>query len=486
MNDGGRRFKLSQRGVTLALVSAALSGSALANTGRVDFAIGNVTVTNSDGQVRQLSKGNEVKTGDRISSSTDGRAQIRFSDGAFVSLQPNTEFDIKEFRYDGKADGTERAIFGLFKGALRTITGLVGRVNRDRYQISTPTATIGIRGTGGVISIGADGSTLVTGTSGIWTLTNGGGTLEIPAGSSGFVGNPNLPPKQTTSGPVIPPTQPPTQPATFVAGDVRSADGNQAAVKTPVLVTGPGFAVASHPNNADIPFFPTQTTFDSTGRMTSFTLTATTSLANNIDSVNLSPGPATSTATIAMAGTHADFGTLDGVIAWGRWIGDVTMNGTVFATYDENQGYHYVVGIPTAVTSAPGGGTFTYNLIGASRPTYLNGGIAPGQVTSATLTGNFTTGQGQVDFNMSALDGAGRQFNGSAIGMTMDRSTAGLPFTSANASQSFASGTGCPSGCGFNVSGFFAGNGATHAGVKYSIGTTVQGDTLIGTVALKR
>src|SRR5262245_15891244 len=128
------RFKLTPRGFLLALISAALSNHAFANTGKVDFTAGNVTLTGSDGRVQQLRKGAEVGTGDKIARGTDGRAQIRFSDGSYVSLQPGTEFDIKEYRYNGKADGTESAIFGLFKGALRTVTGLVGRVNRNKYQ----------------------------------------------------------------------------------------------------------------------------------------------------------------------------------------------------------------------------------------------------------------------------------------------------------------------------------------------------------------
>src|SRR5258707_3463966 len=101
------RFRLSPRGAMLAVVSAAFANPALANTGKVDFAVGNITVTGLDGRGRPLTKGVEVRSGDKIVSSADGRAQIRFSDGAYVSLQPGSEFDIKEYRFSGKADGTE-------------------------------------------------------------------------------------------------------------------------------------------------------------------------------------------------------------------------------------------------------------------------------------------------------------------------------------------------------------------------------------------
>src|SRR5262244_3628621 len=116
------RFRLSPRGMLVAMVSAAFANSALANTGRVDFTIGNVNLTDANGRVQPLKKGAEVKSGDRIASGVDGRAQIRFSDGAYVSLQPNSDFDIKEYHFDGKTDGTESAVFALFKGALPTVT----------------------------------------------------------------------------------------------------------------------------------------------------------------------------------------------------------------------------------------------------------------------------------------------------------------------------------------------------------------------------
>src|SRR5258708_4038947 len=219
----------------IAIVSAAFSNPALANTGKVDYNIGNVTVTGSDGRGQPINKRGEVKSGDKIVSSIDGRAQIRFSDGAYVSLQPNTEFDVKEYRYSGKTDGTESALFGLFKGAMRTVTGLVGRANKSRYRIVTATATIGIRGTGGLIAIGADGSTLVTGTSGIWTLSNKGGTIDIPAGSAGIAGaDVNLPPKPAGAGAGLPPRPDaqhalPPPPPTILAGGAGQPPGDSRA-----------------------------------------------------------------------------------------------------------------------------------------------------------------------------------------------------------------------------------------------------------------
>lgn len=42
---------------------------------------------------------------------------------------------------------SSRAFFRLVKGGFRTVSGLIGKVNQDDYRVSTPVATIGIRGT---------------------------------------------------------------------------------------------------------------------------------------------------------------------------------------------------------------------------------------------------------------------------------------------------------------------------------------------------
>src|SRR5258706_1559535 len=208
-------FRLNRSGMLLALISAAFAGEAAAATGgRVDFATAGATVAGTDGRQRPLVKGNELGTGDTVRTDAEGRAQIRFSDGSYVSLQPNTEFAIKDYNFNGKTDGSESGIFGLAKGAMRTVTGFIGRVNRNRYQITTPTATVGIRGTGGRIEVLNDGSTLIAGTSGIWTLSNPSGTLDIPAGTFRRApAAPNQPPQKSdqspTTGPAPLPPYPP-------------------------------------------------------------------------------------------------------------------------------------------------------------------------------------------------------------------------------------------------------------------------------------
>lgn len=138
-------FRLNSGAMLALTIAAAFPVAAEAAAGRVEFAIGGVTAISANGENRALSKGADINSGDTIKT-TDGRVQVRFTDGGYMSLQPNTEFIVESYSYDGKQDGSERGFFRLVEGGLRAITGIVGRNNRPAYRVATPVATIGIRG----------------------------------------------------------------------------------------------------------------------------------------------------------------------------------------------------------------------------------------------------------------------------------------------------------------------------------------------------
>jgi hypothetical protein len=466
-------FRLNRSGLLLVLISAAFAGQADAAAGRVDFAVGSATVVGTDGRSRPVARGTELDTGDTVRT-TDGRVQVRMTDGAFISLQPNTEFGIKNYRFEGKTDGTESAFYSLVKGAMRTVTGFIGRVNRDKYRVATPTATVGIRGTGGLIQVLLDGSTLVHGTSGIWFLANPSGSIDIPAGVSGLApSDPNQPPTETSDVPTAGPT-PPTAQREYVQGDEREMNGEPAIGVLPppptaqVLQSGSGYTgtmAYSWFSSPQISITPDATaTFDAAGRLTAIT----DSIGQNFSS----------------DGTpFSDFGN-DGIIAWGRWTGRVTglanIDGllTVDETYNANQGFHYVVGMPTA--SMPLLGSATYTLLGATRPTYIDGSTAPGTF-SGSLNVDFTALTVGMNLNVAMPDGRGYGVGGTA-------QIAGNIILGSSGNGLTTSGTGgaCTSGCNALVSGFFAGTSAERAGLGYHINDFVTGKDVIGAAAFKK
>ncbi|MDZ4099896.1 MAG: FecR family protein [Methylophilaceae bacterium] len=138
-------FTLKRQAIIALAVATAFPATSFAAAGRVEFAIGGATAISKEGATRSLTKGVDINSGDTIKT-TDGRVQVRFTDGGYMSLQPNTEFIVENYAYDGKQDGAERGFFRLVEGGLRAITGVVGRNNRPAYRVATPVATIGIRG----------------------------------------------------------------------------------------------------------------------------------------------------------------------------------------------------------------------------------------------------------------------------------------------------------------------------------------------------
>lgn len=432
-------FRLHRSALLLALISTAFAGEAGAAAARVDFTSGSVTVSGADGRERPLARGSELDSGDTVRTA-EGRAQLRFTDGAYVSLQPNTEFSIKDYHFEGKTDGSERGLFALARGAMRAVTGLVGRVNRSRYRITTPTATVGIRGTGGIIQVLNDGSTLIVGTSGIWSLTNPVGSIDVPAGVSGLApAAPDAPPRQTT-------TQPQTAPASirqevaFTQGEQRTASGDPLVSTFKPLVSGSGYAVAIGSDITALGASANATAgFDGAGQMTD--------VAFGTSARKLEPG-----------GSHAEFHT-DGILAWGRWIGPVASNGAI-GNYGPDQGLHYVIGLPTP--SLPTTGTATYvasTAAGtATSATYVSGGSGVGSFTGR-LEVNFGAGStilGNFDVAMP-----GRSYSWSASG-----TASGSAFSMSASSTGV---TGCVSSCTASVQGFFAGASAERVGAGYSI-----------------
>jgi hypothetical protein len=134
-----------------AIVTAVLSWSAAAfaadAAGLFQVVVGDVRVLNANGQERTAAKGDNLYVGDRVVTADGALAQVKFTDGGLMSIRANSEFVLDKFSYAGPQDDKPSIIMSLVRGGLRSITGLIGKNNRDGYRINTVTATIGIRGT---------------------------------------------------------------------------------------------------------------------------------------------------------------------------------------------------------------------------------------------------------------------------------------------------------------------------------------------------
>lgn len=201
-------FQLKQPGATLMVaLSAAFPFTAMAaNAGLVDFAVGDVNALAADGRARPVTKGMTFESGETIETGDSGRAQLRFTDGAQISLQPKSQFRIDDYRYAGRNDGSEKGFFSLLRGGLRTITGAVGRTNRDNYKVTTAVATIGIRGTEYSVTYG--NSITVTTGEGIIEICNAAGCLILNSGETAYIADGKTQPVMTDKKADVPPPPP--------------------------------------------------------------------------------------------------------------------------------------------------------------------------------------------------------------------------------------------------------------------------------------
>ncbi|QTR53221.1 FecR family protein [Thiothrix unzii] len=96
---------------------------------------------------RELKRQDPVFQQDIIRTGGNAFAQLRMMDNAYLSLQENTVLRLVEYqpKTDIAADG--EVTMDLLSGGLRTITGAFGKKDKADYQLNTPLATIGIRGT---------------------------------------------------------------------------------------------------------------------------------------------------------------------------------------------------------------------------------------------------------------------------------------------------------------------------------------------------
>ncbi len=88
-----------------------------------------------------LDEGDAVRTGDKA------WALLNMMDGSKITVRPNTEIRIDAYRYtDGGESLQNQARFTLLRGAVRVVSGRIGKERNDGFVVNTPDATINLRG----------------------------------------------------------------------------------------------------------------------------------------------------------------------------------------------------------------------------------------------------------------------------------------------------------------------------------------------------
>jgi len=92
--------------------------------------------------IQTLSVDDLLEQNDRVITTGDGSAYIHFIDDTVLTVGANSEVVLDKFVFDG--DKAKAATLQIVKGTLRFVTG---KSDHSVYQIKTPVATVGVRGT---------------------------------------------------------------------------------------------------------------------------------------------------------------------------------------------------------------------------------------------------------------------------------------------------------------------------------------------------
>lgn len=176
----------------MAAATAYPADSAPAHSALLVFASGPTSVTDQSGQSSLLAKGSPIRAGDMVRTGPATRAQLRFRDGAYLSLFPGTDLRVDAYRFGNVPKASELAMFTLYRGGARFQTGSIGKAPGSTFRVSTAVAAVdgtacefvAMAGEGLQIRVGA----------GRVTIRNQAGVLTAGAGQRAVVANRSSPP----------------------------------------------------------------------------------------------------------------------------------------------------------------------------------------------------------------------------------------------------------------------------------------------------
>lgn len=158
------------------LLTFSIQALAKDSIGKVVIAQGQ-PIVERDNQHLTIKRNDKLYQKDRLITPVGSRLLIKLKDNTTVSLAENTVFELSRYTFGKKKSDVS---FNMIKGAFRTLTGAIGKQENPKFEIRTPVATIGVRGTdfwGGFIFSEALDVTMVSG-KGVY-VTNSHGTVEI-------------------------------------------------------------------------------------------------------------------------------------------------------------------------------------------------------------------------------------------------------------------------------------------------------------------
>jgi FecR protein len=116
--------------------------------GQIATLQGGATVTRSKAAAAALKVSDAIYKNDVLQTGANAALGVTFDDETTLSLSANARIVVDEFVYE---KGANKAVFNIARGTVAFVAGLVAK--SGDMTITTPTSTLGIRGTTGVVDV---------------------------------------------------------------------------------------------------------------------------------------------------------------------------------------------------------------------------------------------------------------------------------------------------------------------------------------------
>lgn len=108
----------------------------------------------TDSGDRLLQNGDPIYEGESVVTGKNANMEIQFIDGTLLGQGGEARVDLDEYIFDGDSGGLD---FQMVTGVMRMVSGKIAETNPEAFNIATPLATIGIRGTEIIAKIDVNG-----------------------------------------------------------------------------------------------------------------------------------------------------------------------------------------------------------------------------------------------------------------------------------------------------------------------------------------
>ena len=133
--------------------------NSFASIGQVSLHEGNAVIDRKEGESKEVAKDLDVFSYDTVKTGK-GKVGIEFIDNTRVDVTEHSKLVIDEFVYDPNTK-TGKLSLKAKLGTVRYASGQIAKNSKQNVQITTPTATIGVRGTDFTMTIDEIGSSTI-------------------------------------------------------------------------------------------------------------------------------------------------------------------------------------------------------------------------------------------------------------------------------------------------------------------------------------